>query len=198
MSFIVDAARRRQLDEEPSQAATWAYSQMRSRQRRLWMVVGFLALVALALMGALVMRWFASPGIADFPPVVESEPAVPQSADDPASGSPVTETTPQGNPVAETPYYQPIENEAAEEEIYRAPVRLAEAPPAIQEELLLFRYSSHLYSNEPAGRSMSVNGQRVREGDSLEHWTVDEITEDGVIWDNGDLLVEVNVLDLWN
>lgn len=44
---------------------------------------------------------------------------------------------------------------------------------------------------------MSVNGKRVREGDSIDQWSVDEITEDGAIWDNGDILVEVNVLDQW-
>jgi len=193
MSFIVDAARRRQLDEEPSQAATWAYSQMQSRQRRLWVVVGLLTFIALVLTATLVYRWYSAQSPDEDAVAVESA-----SAERPASSeTAMTSTTIREQTVDEVPYYQPIEGDKPAEEIYRTPVRLADAPQSIQEVLLLFRYSSHLYSSEPGGRSMSVNGQRVREGDSIDQWSVDEITEDGAIWDNGDILVEVNVLDQW-
>lgn len=193
MSFIVDAARRRQLDEEPSQAATWAYSQMRNRQRRLWLAVGLLAFVALLLTGTLLVRWFSARPPDDVVVAIESATAALPAVSDPAK----TTSAAAEQAVDTVPYYQPIESDAPPEEIYRTPVMLTDAPQAIQEELLLFRYSSHLYSSEPGGRSMSVNGQRVREGDALAHWSVDEITEDGAIWDNGDILVKVNVLDLW-
>jgi len=198
MSFIVDAARRRQLDEEPSQAATWAYSQMRNRQRRLWMAVGLLTLIALVLTGTLVARWFSSTEGSEVATAVDSAQAIPSGVADPVPAPTVAETVTQGEPADEVPYYQPIESDGPAEEIYRTSVTLAAAPRAIQAELLRFRYSSHLYSSERGGRSMSVNGKRVREGDTLDHWSVDEITEDGAIWDNGDILVEVNVLDLWN
>lgn len=193
MSFIVDAARRRQLDEEPSQAATWAYSQMQSRQRRLWIVVGLLTFIALVLTATLLFRWFSDQSPDEV--VVTGEDA---SVAGPASSeTAMTSTTIQEQTVDEAPYYEPIEGDQPAEEIYRTPVRLADAPQSIREVLLLFRYSSHLYSSEPGGRSMSVNGKRVREGDSIDQWSVDEITEDGAIWDNGDILVEVNVLDQW-
>lgn len=193
MSFIVDAARRRQLDEEPSQAATWAYSQMLNRQRRLWAVAGLLTVIALALTATLVFRWYFAQPPDEGAVAVESANAVRPASTE----TDMTSTTTQELPVEAAPYYQPIESDKPPEEIYRTPVRLADAPQSIQEVLLLFRYSSHLYSSEPGGRSMSVNGQRVREGDSIDQWSVDEITEDGAIWDNGDILVEVNVLDQW-
>ena len=193
MSFIVDAARRRELDEEPSQAATWAYSQMRNRQRRLWIAVGLLTFIALALTATLLVRWFSARSPDEIAVTTEKTTATPPAAVDPA----ITSGSSMEPSVDGVPYYQPMESDAPPEEIYRTPVRLADAPQALQEELLLFRYSSHLYSSAPGGRSMSVNGQRVREGDALDHWSVDEITEEGAIWDNGDILVEVNVLDLW-
>lgn len=193
MSFIVDAARRRQLDEEPSQAANWAYSQMRNRQRRLWIVVSLLTFIALVLTATLLFRWFSDQSPDEV--VVTGEDA--GVAGPVSSETAMTSTTTQEQTVDGVPYYQPIESDTPPEEIYRTPVRLADAPQSIQEVLLLFRYSSHLYSSEPGGRSMSVNGQRVREGDSVDQWSVDEITEDGAIWDNGDILVDVNVLDQW-
>jgi Type II secretion system protein B len=193
MSFIVDAARRRQLDEEPSQAATWAYSQMRDRQRRLWIAVGLLTFVALVLTATLLIRWFAVRS-ADEAAVTSGTATAARPA---ASDAAMASTTTAEQTVDEVPYYQPLESDAPPEEVYRTPVRLADAPQSIQEALLLFSYSSHLYSSEPGSRSMSVNGQRVREGDTIDQWSVDEITEEGAIWDNGDILVEVNVLDLW-
>ena len=193
MSFIVDAARRRQLDEEPSQAATWAYSQMQNRQRRLWIAVGILTFIALVLTSALLIRWFSSRSTDEVGVVTERARSAPPTAGDPTITPAITTEQSLGG----VPYYQPLESDAPTEEVYRIPLRLADAPEAIQEELLLFHYSSHLYSSEPGGRSMSVNGKRLREGDALEHWSIDEITEEGAIWDNGDTLVKVNVLDLW-
>ncbi len=198
MSFIVDAARRRQLDEEPSQAATWAYSQMRNRQRRLWMAVGLLTLIAVALTGTLLLRWVSARETSAVATSVDSGSPVPQEVVSSVPAPAVAEAVTPAETVADVPYYQPIESDAPDEEIFRTPVPLDAAPKAIAQELLRFQYSSHLYSTESDGRSMSVNGKRVREGDAIDHWSVDEITESGAIWDNGEILVEVNVLDLWN
>lgn len=79
----------------------------------------------------------------------------------------------------------------------RTPINLQEAPDDAQQALLAFRYSSHLYTSIPAKRSLSVDGRRMREGEAIGEWALAEITEDGAIWDNGDIMVNVPVLDLW-
>jgi hypothetical protein len=44
---------------------------------------------------------------------------------------------------------------------------------------------------------MTVNGKRIREGEAIGEWALVEITANGAVWDNGEILVDVPVLDLW-
>ena len=194
MSFIVDAARRRQLNEEPSEAASWAYAQMQSRQRRLWIIVGLLSVVALLMGGALVIRWLIPADPVGHVGASEEITSVPDVQPASKPSDPIVELSSSPDNI---PFYQPIETPLAEAEVVRIPVGISEAPPELQRELRQFIYSSHLYSDDPASRSLSVNGKRLREGDSLGHWTINNITENGAVWDNGALLIDINVLAQW-
>lgn len=128
-----------------------------------------------------------------YQPVEHAEPlgnATPVPTDDPVKAS--ANATPSNDAIIATG--SPAADATAAP---RSPSALRDAPDDAQQTLLAFRYSSHLYTSTPARRSLSVNGRRMREGEAIGHWTLAEITEQGAIWDNGDIMVDVPVLDLW-
>jgi general secretion pathway protein B len=60
---------------------------------------------------------------------------------------------------------------------------LAELPVAVQEGLPAFSISAHVYSSDPASRMVKINGQTMREGDTLAAGLkLEEIAPDGVIF----------------
>jgi general secretion pathway protein B len=206
MSYIVDAARRQQQDTMPASAAESAMQRAYTRERRLRWLTGTLAAVGLLVTSAMVARWYLPPD--ESAPSVTTVPSTttvpPSGTGFPPGGSMAPGTNTPAAADSEVPYYQPLErSETSEHELpsaitIRSKVSLQNAPDAVQHELLAFNYSSHLFTSIPAKRSLSVNGKRLHEGDMVGEWALSEITERGAIWDNGDVLVEVPVLDLWD
>ena len=202
MSFIVEATRRQQQDTVPAEAAGIAYERVRLRERRIWMVVGLLIATGLILTGAIIVKWlFLAPaaGPQDTSGFTTTAPRiaapVPETVQ-PAPALPVIESVEDVG--TDTSWYQPVEPPEDIAPPVRTPIRLREAPADIRDDLMAMRYSSHLYTDVPGRRSLTVNGKRMREGEASGDWALAEITPEGAIWDNGDLLVDVPVLELWD
>ena len=63
-------------------------------------------------------------------------------------------------------------------------LEIGQLPISVREELPRIRISSHIYSNNPLARIVSINGSVIREGESvIKGLKVDEITMTGIILD---------------
>jgi len=64
----------------------------------------------------------------------------------------------------------------------RAPVRFAELPFSIQQEIPKLSILFHLYSRNPKDRLVSINDRMLHEGDSVAPGLVlEQITPDGMV-----------------
>lgn len=200
MSFIVDATRRQHQESVPQEAAGVAIERVRRRERRIWLAVGTLTASGVILTLAIIIKWFVLPAI----PFNSTGTEVTAQARSAAGSEDETmERIPAMDVGDDTTWYQPVDPAVNEEGSVplaelRTPVRLQDAPADVQDTLLSFQYSSHLYTETPALRSLSVNSKRMREGELEGEWVLAEITERGAVWDNGSIMVDVPVLDLWN
>lgn len=201
MSLIVEASRRQHTADDPDEAAARAHERAIQRERtsqRVTTTIVCLVLLAGGIGWRLYLDHQASRS-ANVTASADKPPAAPTPARAPDI-LPVdaTRTRSDDEPanVDSSSWYQPIDPPPPPPP-QRKPVRLDSAPDAVRLELLQFRYSSHLYSSLPAARSLSVNARRLHEGDAVGDWALAEITERGAIWDNGDIMVDVPVLDLW-
>jgi general secretion pathway protein B len=224
MSFIVEATRRQQQETVPDEAASLAFERVRQRERRIRLAAGVLAATGLMLTVAIVIREFLpgtspdSPRTATPNPVavipgtpvitsvedVGSDTSWYQPIERPEAASDTSAVLPGAQDRMPADTVRREASMAAAGEIAttgrsspRIPVTLQDAPDDAQRTLLALRYSSHLYTSTPAQRSLSVNGRRMREGEAIGEWVLAEITQQGAIWDDGNVMVDVPVLDLW-
>jgi hypothetical protein len=212
MSFIVEATQRQQQETVPAEAALLALERVRRRERRIWLIVGILTATGIALTSAIIIKWFvlepsttSAVSETTYPTIHSSAEAI-TSIEDVGSDTtwyqpmePSTEPETQSLTTPEAPRIEDNHFGSAEDAAPppRDVLRLQDAPEESQQTLLAFRYTAHLHTSEPTKRSMTVNGKRIREGEAIGEWALVEITANGAVWDNGEILVDVPVLDLW-
>ena len=93
-----------------------------------------------------------------------------------------------------------IEKEIAisQQEIRQVP-GLSELPPDVQQAIPNMVFAGHVYSSNPAQRSIIINGYAMSEGDVVVgNLKVKQITRDGVIFDYQSQLFRVNILQDWS
>lgn len=79
------------------------------------------------------------------------------------------------------------------------PVRISALPASVQEKIPDLSFTSHIYSDEPSLRGVTINHRYVREGDSLgSDLTLIEITEDGVVLRYRHYTFEMSVIRDWS
>ncbi len=197
------------------EAASLAFDRVRRCEQRIWWVIGVLTATGVILTAAIIIKWFvlspaeslgdAAVGSPEEGVVVSS---VKNVGSDTSWYQPVerVEPAPVENSILDTP--GAINSESSSEQVVerevikvppetRSPMALQAAPEEAQQTLLGFEYSSHLYTSTPSKRSLSVEGKRMREGEVMGDWMLAEITQEGAVWDNGEIMVDVPVLDLW-
>jgi len=212
MSFIVEATQRQQQETVPAEAAVLAFDRVRRREKRIWLVVGILTATGVALTVAIIIKWFflearetaaaAEVQTRQLPAAVREITSIEDVGSDTTLYQPIKrQTGSETQNAADDPDLQPqVDQIPPQDEVAappRTPLHLQAAPESAQQPLLAFSYTAHLYTSEPSKRSVSVNGKRMREGESIGKWVLVEITERGAVWDDGDILVDVPVLDLW-
>lgn len=78
-------------------------------------------------------------------------------------------------------------------------VNVAELPANVQRQIPDLSFSSHIYSEDPSLRMVSINGRNIREGDVIaEDLEVVEITEEGVILRYMHYTFEMSVIRDWS
>lgn len=82
------------------------------------------------------------------------------------------------------------------------PNNITTAPPQtdnIQDSLPDLNFSSHIYSDDPTMRMISINDQMMKTGDMIaEDLLLEDITENGVILNFRGQRFAVDLLDAWN
>lgn len=213
MSYILDALKKAEADQNPDLRARLELHRQSQRQHS-W----GLYLIAAALIGNLtVLVWLFGPFTDNTPvatpaasatvpepsaSIAPAEPAPPSAADSPsqlpAARSAIrTEATPAARPDTTQPAAKPATPSPAPvaEPIHTNIAGMSNAARARFPEL---SFSTHVYAADPALRAVVVNGERLVEGDRLDNLRLTNITETGVVFRFEDYLVSVSVIDDWD
>ena len=186
MSFVLDAQRRREEQADPDRAARAAYEQTATRRRhRLLLIVAVSILVLAAFSSWLVLRPAGQPE----PVVATAEPVQPSET--------VEETSPPDIRPAVRVQARPKPPPPPPPERQPEVLTVNSASAAAQQTLLGFRYSSHIFGSDPGSRYIVVDDRRLQVGDSHGSWTLEIISEDGVVWRKDRERVSVPVLQMW-
>lgn len=181
MSYILDALRKSEAERATAQAPTptTVHEGDRAPPRRRWL--WGLVSVNLAVVG--LVLW-----------ALVGQPPARQPIAAPSSSEPVRRTPPATIEQTE-PAPMPT-----------APPAPAPAPPIDEHDLAeplrsriaRLTFSTHIYADDPAMRAVSIDGQRLREGQSSDAgYRVDRITPNGVVLDVDGQRVAIDVMARW-
>ncbi|HUH37864.1 MAG TPA: general secretion pathway protein GspB [Spongiibacteraceae bacterium] len=211
MSYILDALRKseqqRQNDAAPAVQSLQRPAVTRSTRRRsLWLPL----IVAILLGNAVLLAgfwWMQQP--AAVPPLVDTDtdtraarqagvasaPGDSTYTPAPAAETPALETGTDASPPAPADTRPPIPASPPRE---RPVLELWEIPDDVRARMPALTYSFHVYSSDPARRTIIINGKRVTEGsDIAANLRLEQITEKGVVLVFEDHRVRVQVLEGW-
>ncbi len=204
MSYILDALKKAEAEQDPNARAALAISEQHSQRHRMLLYVLIVAL----LVNAVVLVYLFVPGPSQQPPVSgqagaapAAQPAAPAPAARPEAAEPVAAATAAAADPTPAPRVAPAQPEAepaAPIDTGPRSVALANLPPASLSRFPELSFSTHLYASDAELRAVVVNGQRLREGESFGTLTLHRITEDGVVFRFENYLVSVSVLDDWD
>lgn len=175
MSYILDALRKSEAERASANAPTVTTvheaPQTSARQRWLWWLLPLnLAVVVIAL-------WSWSPR---------------QAAQDSADLPTPAELPEVARPLAPEPIPTVTESTA------RRIVAEQDLTEPLRSRVARLRFSTHIYADDEAMRSVSIDGERLRQGQSsAQGFRVVEITPDGVILDIDGTRVAVDVMARW-
>lgn len=181
MSYILDALKKSEAENDPAASANLALNQQRAQSRA--RLTGILVVAAL-LINAGVLVWLFAPS--SDPSVVQPRPR--------SQPEPSTEPVTQGRaevivePRVQAPPPIPPPTRA----------RLTELPANVRARFPGLAFSTHIYADDPSLRAVVANGERLREGDEIGNATVAQITEQGVIVAFERYLVEIPVVSEWD
>lgn len=210
MSYILDALKKSEAENDPAAAASLALAQQRESARN--RTVAFLIVIAL-LVNAAVLLWIfrPEPGTWSEPAgrsvaVDRPEPATPEVSTPTAASA----VPPSPEPLVSAPRTEAPANVPAVDSMPPAPARvtprqapakirtrLAELPEGPKGRFPGLAFSTHVYAEDAYLRAVVANGTRLQEGDRLDSVTVEEITEEGVIVAFENYLVEIPVIESW-
>ncbi len=206
MSYILEALKKseqqRGSDSTPTVQTIHSASLQYTQQKKpLWPYV-LAAVITLNVIALIV--FFAPPRTSD-KPVPQDPPAATPAAFDAQRGAVVTATTPTpatvpGN-TATTPQGAAAAGTTTPQqnpEPGAFVVDLRDLPLHIQRQIPDMVFSAHVYSRNPAQRSVVINGDFMEQGDMLNaRLRLEEITADGVIFDYAGTRFRSSVLTQW-
>ncbi len=193
MSYILDALKKSEAEQDPVAAASLALNRQRADSR--YRMTAILATALLA--NAAVLLWLfgptelAAPSRTTAAPAVTA-PAVTAPAEIESLAAPAATARASTESVVRATF-EPASPPAAQ---IRA--RLADLPTTVRRRFPGLVFSTHIYAEDPSFRAVVANGKRLVEGDTIEGAAVEQITEDGVILAFENYLVEIPVVAEWN
>jgi general secretion pathway protein B len=196
MSYILDALKKSEAENDPAASANLALNQQRAQSRT--RLTGILVVAALLINAGVLVWLFApswNPSVAQPLPRSQPEPAVEPPAEAIVRDS-VATIRPTPEPAAEPIVVPPIQAPAPIPPPTKA--RLTELPASVRARFPGLAFSTHIYADDPSLRAIVANGERLAEGDEIGNATVAQITEQGVIVEFERYLVEIPVVSEWD
>jgi general secretion pathway protein B len=212
MSYILDALKKSEAEQDPTAAANLAsnleLNQQRNQARQ--RLTGVLVVTAL-LANVAVLLWLFGPSQltpapalspsarAQEGPPVQAATATP--AQKPAESVQAPTTTAAAPRPAQTspPAARTPAPAAAPVTVAAAPIkaRLADLPASIRGRFPGLAFSTHIYAEDPSLRAVVANGRRLLEGDEIGGAAVQRITDNGVVMAFENYLVEIPIVADW-
>lgn len=200
MSYILDAlrkseeARRRQQGPDLSLADSTG-DPAREPKSRVLPLLALALLVNAAVLGIWLLRTGTTepasplPESAPRPETAKAQPALtldpaPPAAAPMAPQEPAQTARPAADRNALNWRQQPIK-------------RIDDLSPSSRSRLPSLAISTHIYSDEPRHREVSINGRRYQEGDSVAGLALLEITETGVLLGFEEQVIRLDLQDEW-
>ena len=189
MSYILDALKKADAEQDPVAAASLAVSQQRnhSRQRLTGILVGVALLANVA-----VLLWLFGP-TQTASPEGSAVVLVPQSAPRAATAAP--DPQPPSRPASIPVAAPPVQSQAQPPAQISA--RLADLPASVRARFPGLVFSTHIYAEDPSLRAVVANGKRMVEGDEIDGAGVTQITESGVVLAFENYLIEIPIVAEW-
>jgi general secretion pathway protein B len=202
MSYILDALKKAEAEQDPDLRTSLAVEQHKQRRSRF----GQYLIVAALLGNLLVLVWLfgplsprsTDPNPADevAPAAVDKQAAAVDKLPAAANKQPVASNTQPD--AAEAPNSQVGTTPAPTKLAAKVHTNLAGLSAAARRRFPELSFSTHLYANDASMRAVVVNGERLSEGDRLGNLVLTNITETGVVFSFENYLVTVSVLDDWD
>lgn len=212
MSYILDALNKSEQERKRSRAPgiDAIHPGITAPRSARWWIPGLVLLVLAN--GGFLYYWYgvkppaavssiATPAVAP-----GSATAVPNLSNKPKpvitqTVSPPARTTPRGQLV--TPADVTAENQsgeaAASSNTVANPLKIADLPVDVQQQIPAMTFSSHIYSDDAKFRMVNINGKLLHEGDMVANGLrLVRITEEGVVLTFEGYTFEVSVLHDWS
>lgn len=192
MSFILDALKKAEAEQDPDLRASLAISSQVNRRHR---IIQYLIIAAL-LGNLLVLLWLFGPTEwTDRLPAANPE-AAPALVTEPEVTKANVEVEQPPTPSTDSPGIETAATVARSSPPLRR-TTLGELDSRTRARLPALEFSTHVYASDTAMRAVVVNGQRLAEGDQFDNLILEEITESGVVVRFENYLVTISVLDEW-
>jgi hypothetical protein len=224
VSFVLEALKKQEANDNPEAAAVLAVAGMQQRRYRLW--VG-LAIAAMVVNVGAVAWLIGSPWLAEATATdtaigvaaVDVAAANVSAADagairaDPGTAEPVAVAEPAPAPASSTvtaaaaqppaPAPAAIVAPVPQPDVQRQPPRtrrmaLQDLPADVRRRFPGIAFSTHIYAEDRDLRAIVANGQRLSEGDTIRGLRIEEISETGVMLSFEDYLVDVPMITDWD
>lgn len=198
MSYILDALNKSERERERHQppglnSVHHKHDRSPGRRSALWRWLAGLSLLAVINI-LLVGYWMSNETPAPAESRAETDtPGLEEQTDDTVSPTAPTARSPSNETVSEGDLITPSDAGAIQ------PVRISALPTSVQEQIPDLSFTSHIYSDEPSLRGVTINNRYVREGDSLgSDLTLMEITEEGVVLRYRQYTFKMSVIRDWS
>ncbi len=208
MSYILDALKKSEAERDPNAATALVIAEAeriqadRKKHHLVLWVIGIALLVNAGIFAGW-LAWWADPQAAmveaRFEPLPEEK--QPEATQHPAPATDInqtaTATAAERRPVVERQSPPRQTSPPAPEPQLSQRVRLNDLPASLRAGFPGLAFSTHIYADDPTLRAVVINGARRTEGEVVEGMTLEEITEEGVVLQFGEYLVEISVLESW-
>ncbi|MBX3705174.1 MAG: general secretion pathway protein GspB [Pseudomonadales bacterium] len=194
MSLVLEALRRQQAEREQDPAAVMLMHAGRRQRTRLWPIV----LTCALLLNAGVFAWIfiaRSDGTGAPAETVHAGETAPPGPVAAAAAAPADPAVVE--PVAAIPEPVPEPAPAQPMRVIVERLPLGSLPAGVRNRFPGIAFSTHIYAEDPTLRAIVANGERLQEGDRVRDMLIREITEDGVVLEFENYLVEVPVFTDW-
>ena len=191
MSYILDALKKSDQERQQNSGPTLQSLHQPARSKNsnpvLWLIACLLAIVIIA--AGVAAAWYFTDKKDTGSAATRTQPAPEQV---------IPSSTPAPAPATVQQKAETTSVVAPAQPVNRPVVAFDELPDPVRTAVPPLTFSFHVYSENPARRTIIINKRRVKEGDLVQgELRLKEITEQGVVLSQGEHPFYINVVEEW-